>query len=185
VDLLIAQFSPTSYHFRPKYSPQHPLLDHLILCYSLSIGNQVSHPYKKACEFICILYVLIFTFLTRISSMNILPENNKVIVLISVEWIFFSRAFSWCDVCLQKKLFHRETRGQEETVITPLRSTVLPTGLSDWHSMELLPCFWIFYFCRQLGSVPAQHSPVGGSTSFVSLLPHRFRMFEFCFQSKI
>jgi hypothetical protein len=41
--------SPASHHFLPlrsKHSPQHPVLKYLHLCSSLSVRDQVSHPYK-------------------------------------------------------------------------------------------------------------------------------------------
>jgi hypothetical protein len=56
--LLIMQSSPASCHFLPimsKYSPHHPILS-LNLLSSLSVRDQVSHPYKRA---------VIFKFLDR------------------------------------------------------------------------------------------------------------------------
>jgi len=43
---------------RPKYSPQHPILKHLSLRYSLNVSDQVSTTDK-----IIFLYNLIFKFL--------------------------------------------------------------------------------------------------------------------------
>jgi len=48
--LLIAQASGASRHFLPfrsKYFPQHPVLRHPHSASSLTVSNQVSHPYKK------------------------------------------------------------------------------------------------------------------------------------------
>jgi hypothetical protein len=50
VQFLTALFPPLpSYLFRPgaKCVPHHPILSHPILCYSLSVKDQVSHPYKS------------------------------------------------------------------------------------------------------------------------------------------
>jgi hypothetical protein len=58
--LLIMQFSPLSRHFIPlrsKYSPQHP-----VLCSSLNVRDQISHPYRTTGKII-VFYILIFTFL--------------------------------------------------------------------------------------------------------------------------
>jgi len=58
-------FSPLPYYFvplRPKYSPQHPILNTLSLGSSLNVGDQVSHPYKTTGKII-FLYILIFKFL--------------------------------------------------------------------------------------------------------------------------
>jgi hypothetical protein len=54
---LIIQSSPASHHFLPlryKYSPQHPLLRHLNLCSSFSMGDQVSYPWKNVKLWFCI-----------------------------------------------------------------------------------------------------------------------------------
>jgi hypothetical protein len=64
MNLLIKQSSSVSYHFLPlrsKYSSQHPVLN---LCSSLSVGDQVSHPYKTI-DKIIVLYILIFKVLER------------------------------------------------------------------------------------------------------------------------
>jgi hypothetical protein len=47
------QFSPFSRHLIPlrsKYPPQHPVLKHLQLCFSLNVRDQVSHPYRTAVQ---------------------------------------------------------------------------------------------------------------------------------------
>jgi hypothetical protein len=47
--LLIMQFSPISRQFvslRPKYSPQHHVLEHLSLCSFINVRHEVSHPYR-------------------------------------------------------------------------------------------------------------------------------------------
>jgi hypothetical protein len=49
MNFLITKFSPHPYcfvPFRPKYSPQHPILKHPIPAFSLIVRDQVSHPYK-------------------------------------------------------------------------------------------------------------------------------------------
>ena len=46
----------------PKYSPQHPISNTLSLHSSLTVSNQVSHPYKTTGKMI-VLYILISTFL--------------------------------------------------------------------------------------------------------------------------
>jgi hypothetical protein len=43
------QFSPLSRHLIPlrsKYPPQHPVLKHLSLCFTLNVREQVSQPYR-------------------------------------------------------------------------------------------------------------------------------------------
>ena len=50
--------------FRPKYPPQHPILEHLSVRSSLIAGHQVSHPYKRTREII-VLYIWIFILLNR------------------------------------------------------------------------------------------------------------------------
>jgi hypothetical protein len=43
------QLPPFSHHLIPlrsKYSSQNPVLKHFSLCSSLSVRDQVSHPYK-------------------------------------------------------------------------------------------------------------------------------------------
>jgi hypothetical protein len=62
---LIVQIPPFSCHLIPlrsKYSSQNPVLKHLSLCSSLSVRDQVSHPYKTTGR-IMVLYILTFTFL--------------------------------------------------------------------------------------------------------------------------
>jgi hypothetical protein len=61
---LVMQFSPPSRHSIPllsKYSPQHLVLKHLSLCSSLTVIDQVSHPYRTTGKII-VLYILTFTF---------------------------------------------------------------------------------------------------------------------------
>jgi hypothetical protein len=58
------QSSPPPWQFLPlrsKYSPQLPVLRHN-LCSSLSVRDQVSHPYKTTGEII-VLYTLMVKFL--------------------------------------------------------------------------------------------------------------------------
>jgi hypothetical protein len=62
---LVMQLPPISCHFnslRSKYSPQHPVLQHLSLCSSLNVRDQVLHPYRTTGKII-VLYILIFMFL--------------------------------------------------------------------------------------------------------------------------
>jgi hypothetical protein len=54
------QFSP-SWHFNPfwsKYSPQHPVLKHPHLCFSLTVRDQVSQTYRTTSK----LYFVYFKF---------------------------------------------------------------------------------------------------------------------------
>ena len=44
--------------FRPKYSPQRPILKHL--CSSVCVSDQVSHPYKTTGRFIVVQCPLLF-----------------------------------------------------------------------------------------------------------------------------
>jgi hypothetical protein len=65
MQLLVMQLSPHSRHsisLWSKYSPQQPVLKHS-LCSSLTVRDQVSHPYKATGKTI-ILYILIFMFST-------------------------------------------------------------------------------------------------------------------------
>jgi hypothetical protein len=53
--LLIMQFSLASCHFIPlrcKYFPQHPILKHPQQCSSLTVQDQVSHPYRTTSKII-------------------------------------------------------------------------------------------------------------------------------------
>jgi len=59
VKLLIMQPSRASRPFLPlrfKYSPQYPVLYTLNLCSSLSVRDQVSHPYKTTGKILILLY---------------------------------------------------------------------------------------------------------------------------------
>jgi hypothetical protein len=46
---------------RPKYPPQHPILENPQSAFFLNVSDQVLHPYNTRQN--CILYILIFTFL--------------------------------------------------------------------------------------------------------------------------
>ena len=63
--LLVMYSSPLPcYHVspRPKYPPQHPILENSRSVYSsLSVSDQVSHPYQTTGKII-VLYIVIFTF---------------------------------------------------------------------------------------------------------------------------
>jgi hypothetical protein len=63
--LLVTQFSPVSchfIHFRSKYSPQHPVLEHPQSMSPLNVWDRVSHPYRLTGKII-VLYSLIFKLL--------------------------------------------------------------------------------------------------------------------------
>jgi hypothetical protein len=66
MELLIMQLSPTSYHFIPLFIPNIFLStlssNTLSLFSSLSVRDQVSHPYRTTGKII-VFYILIFTFL--------------------------------------------------------------------------------------------------------------------------
>jgi hypothetical protein len=62
---LLMQCSPLScclVPLRHKYPSQHPILEHPQSLFSLSVKDQVSHPYKTTGKII-LLYTLIFVFL--------------------------------------------------------------------------------------------------------------------------
>jgi hypothetical protein len=62
--LLIMQFSPASLHilpFRSKYSSQHLFSNTLNQRPSLSVRDQLSHPYKATCA-VNFFNILIFKF---------------------------------------------------------------------------------------------------------------------------
>jgi hypothetical protein len=61
--LLVVQLSPPYRHsipLWPKYPPQHPVLT-LCLCASLTVRDNVSHPYRTTGKII-ILYILNIKF---------------------------------------------------------------------------------------------------------------------------
>ena len=63
--LLIMQFSPLPCYLvplRPKYSPQNRILQHPSLRSSLSMSDQVAHPYKTTSKR-TVLYLLMLTIL--------------------------------------------------------------------------------------------------------------------------
>jgi hypothetical protein len=65
--LLIMKFSPLLSYLiplKPKYSPQHPILNTFSLRASLNVSDQFSHPYKTTDKIIG-LYILFFQFLGR------------------------------------------------------------------------------------------------------------------------
>jgi hypothetical protein len=62
------QFSPFPCYLvplRPKHSPQHPILKHLSLRFSLNFSDQVSHPYRTTGKFI-VLYNVVGTMLLKL-----------------------------------------------------------------------------------------------------------------------
>jgi hypothetical protein len=63
--LLTVQLSPFYCYFIPlwsKYSPRTLFSNILIICSSLNVRDQVSHPYKTTGR-VMVLYILTFTFL--------------------------------------------------------------------------------------------------------------------------
>ena len=76
---LIMCFSPLPCNrvpLRPKYSPQHPILENLNVNSSLNVSDQVSHPYKTEGK-ITVLYILIFIFLDSKPEDKVSAPNDS------------------------------------------------------------------------------------------------------------
>ena len=77
IKVLIMSFSPLPYYlvlFKPKYSPQHPILKHLQPMF-LNVSDQVSHPYKTTGK-------IIFPFILIFIVLNSNLEDNRF----CIEW---------------------------------------------------------------------------------------------------
>jgi hypothetical protein len=89
MELLIMQFSPTSYDFislQSKYSLQYPVLKKQCM-FSLNVRDQVSHPYRTTSN-ITLLYILIFKFLdSRQEGKRFWAECYKAIPELSLPLI--------------------------------------------------------------------------------------------------
>ena len=80
VCFLLMQFSPlpcSVVPLSPKYSPQHPNLEHPQPTFFPQYGNKVSHPYKTQAKLL-FLYILSFLFYLE----GVIPLCGKIIYLL-------------------------------------------------------------------------------------------------------
>jgi hypothetical protein len=102
--LLIMQSSPVSSlpPFMSKCSPQHP-----VLCFLLSVGDHVTHPYKTRGKII-VLFILIFMFLqTRSEDKRMWTEWRQAFLELNLLLICFLYTIFTCYGCSQVfELYH-------------------------------------------------------------------------------
>ena len=68
---------------RPKYSPQHPVLNTLSLRSSLNVSNQVSHPYTTSGKII-VLYIFSLYFWIEKWKTKYSPSNRNILTIVNV-----------------------------------------------------------------------------------------------------